>query len=153
MNTQPDLLGGSTWLEVRDGNPTGLALFRRHYSNRHGLEGPARFVGPGERLVLITPCAKALFVWRFERFHLDGQTGINCAVFRNEGAGGGQSSALIRAADAIADLRWPGERHYTYVDPRKVRSTNPGACFKFAGWRLCGISKRRKLVILERLPP
>jgi hypothetical protein len=78
----------------------------------------------------------------------DGQKGINCAVFRNEGAG--LSSDLIMAADALADERWPGERHFTYVDPQEVKSSNPGYCFLRAGWRKCGITKHRKLLILER---
>jgi hypothetical protein len=88
-------------------------------------------------------------VWR-KFLSADGQQGVNCAVFRNEGAG--LSSDLIRAADALADQRWPGERHYTYVNPRAVRSTNPGFCFLQAGWRRCGITKHRKLLILEREP-
>lgn len=137
---------------MRDGNPTGLALFRRHYSHRRTRGDTSLFVGPGEKLVLITPCARAMFVWR-NFLNDDGQTGINCAVFRNEGAGEGQSSDLIRAADAIADRKWPGQRHYTYVDPRKVRSANPGWCFICAGYRRCGVTKKRRLLILERLPP
>ena len=62
-----------------------------------------------------------------------------------------QSSNLIRAADVIADIEWPGERHYTYVDPRRVRSSNPGYCFIRAGWDPCGYT-RGGLRILERLP-
>jgi hypothetical protein len=58
----------------------------------------------------------------------------------------------VRLADFIADRRWPGERHYTYVNPRAVRSTNPGFCFLAAGWRRCGVTKARKYLILERQP-
>ena len=76
-----------------------------------------------------------------------GQTGINCAAFRNESQL--QSSDLIRQADAIADCLWPGSRHYTYVDSQAVRSRNPGYCFIAAGWRRCGRTKGG-LVILER---
>ncbi len=61
------------------------------------------------------------------------------------------ASELIREADELADRRWPGERHFTYVNPRAVRSSNPGYCFKQAGWRFCGITKRRRLHILERV--
>jgi hypothetical protein len=90
-----------------------------------------------------------MFVWR--RF-IDGsgQLGINCAVFRNEGPA--LSSLLVRQADAIADHVWPGERHYTYVNPQSVRSTNPGYCFLAAGWRRCGRTKGG-LLILERPTP
>jgi hypothetical protein len=101
----------------------------------------------GEKLVLRTAGACAFFVWRKFR-DASGQTGINCAAFRNEGAH--RSSELIRQADAIADCLWPGERHYTYVDPARVRSTNPGFCFLAAGWRRCGRTKGG-LLMLERV--
>lgn len=71
-------------------------------------------------------------------------------LFRNESDV--LSSKLILAAEKIAAARWPGERFYTYVDPKKIRSTNPGACFKKAGWRVCGVTKTKKLVILEKWP-
>jgi hypothetical protein len=152
MNTllQPFLLTEETWYEVKDGDHTARSIFRRHYSNRHiGASDPALFVGPGEKVVLLTPCARAMFVWR--RFKSDdGQQGINCAVFRNEGAG--LSSTLIVAADEWAWRYWTDEpRHYTYVNERRIRSTNPGACFKKAGWKRCGTTKRNRLAILERI--
>lgn len=149
----------SMWTEVKDGNPVCLDLFRRHYSynrkrnqlNFWPIPSDLLFVGPGEKLVLMTQCGRALFCWRKERYRLDGQTGVNCAVFRNEGAG--LASDLIKAADCIAWNRWPGERHYTYVDPSKVRhKRDPGRCFLRAGWRPCGISKKRRLLIFECLP-
>lgn len=149
----PELAGA--YRRAADGDPAGRSLYRRHYSARAYRDGrrPRLFVGPGEKLVLVTHDDRALFVWR--RFVDDsGQLGVNCAVFRNEGAG--RSSDLIREADEIAWQRWPAERHYTYVDPSKVRSTNPGYCFIAAGWRPCGWTKgghgRRSLRILERLP-
>ena len=145
---QPHLFGES-WIAVRDGDDTARAIFQQHYSYRPYADGrrPMLFVGPGEKLVLVWPDASALFVWR--RFISgDGQQGVNCAAFRNEGAG--LSSDLIREADAIADERWPGERHYTYVNPRRVRSSNPGYCFLKAGWQRCGVTKWNRLRILER---
>lgn len=140
---------GGTWLPVRDGNAAGRLLFSRHYSKYHYKDGrrPILFVGPGEKTVLITADGKALFVWR--RFKdASGQQGVNCAVFRNEGPL--ISSDLIRQAELIAWERWPGSRLYTYVNSRKVKSDNPGYCFKMAGWRSCGITKARKLLILEK---
>lgn len=128
---QPFLFGDG-WIRIHDGDPTGLALYRRHYSHRskRGLT----FVGPGESLVLVTPDAQALFVWRKFRSDND-QTGINCAVFRNEGES--RASDLIREAQELAWKRWPDEfRHYTYVNPRKVQhKRQPGRCFLKAGWR------------------
>lgn len=150
MNVQPFLIG-TGWIEVKDGNDSCRAIFDRHYSRYFYRDGrkPLLFVGPGEKLVLMHACGRALFVWRKFR-SADGQRGVNCAVFRNEGAR--LSSDLIRAADDIAWERWPGERHYTYVNPRAIRSTNPGCCFLKAGWRRCGITKKRRYLILERLP-
>ena len=143
------------WVRIRDAQLTARLLHGRHYSKRRYRDGrdPAKFIGPGEYLALLTPCARALFAWRkFRDKCIDQRTGlpqagINCCVFRNEGAG--LSSDLIRAADALADERWPGERHYTYVDPREIRSSNPGYCFLRAGWQRCGRTKGG-LVILER---
>ncbi len=53
---------------------------------------------------------------------------------------------------ALAWAEWGPQRLYTYVNPRRVRSSNPGYCFKQAGWRLCGVTKTRKLLILDCLP-
>lgn len=149
---QPFLpLSDVTWIEVHDANDTGRALFHRHYSYAPYRDGrrPLKFVGPGENMVLLTVDAKALFVWR-KFISAANQHGINCSIFRNEGPR--RSSDLIREADQLAWERWPGERHYTYVNPRKVRSTNPGCCFLKAGWRKCGITQKRKYLILEILP-
>jgi hypothetical protein len=100
-------------------------------------------------MVLIAPCARGLFVWR-KFISGDGQEGVNCAVFRNEGAG--LSSAMIEDACRLAWARWPGERLYTYVNGAKVASGNPGYCFKKAGFVRCGETKWNKLTILERYP-
>lgn len=151
LTEQPFLIGGTTWIEVRDGNNTARAIFDRHYSRYRYKDGrdQSRFVGPGQRMVLLTPCVRALLVWR-KFISMDNQQGVNCAIFRNEGAG--QSSTLLRAAMTAAWARWPDHRLYTYVNPRAIRSTNPGFCFKSAGWRNCGVTKIRKLLILECLP-
>lgn len=153
MNTQIPFLSlfTETWVEVRDGNAAGRELFKRHYSKYHYKDGrqPKLFVGPGFKCVLITPDGKAVFVWR--KFHsADGQQGINCAVFRNEGTQ--LSSSLILEAEKIAWHRWPGERLYTYVNSEKVKSANPGFCFKKADWKICGITKKKQLLIFEKLP-
>ncbi len=134
------------WWLTKDGDADCLALYNRHYSRQRYADGrvPVLFVGPGEKVVLRTEEGRACFVWR--KFIDDsGQTGINCAVFRNETTH--RSSDLIRQADAIADCLWPDRRHYTYVDAKKVRSSNPGFCFLKAGWRRCGMTKSGKLIL------
>ena len=137
-----------TWISTKDGDPSVRALFDRHYSRRRYADGrrPALFVGPGEKLVLRTAMGDAICIWRKFR-SLDQQEGVNCAVFRNESPR--LSSDLLRAAMVLAWDRWPGERLYTYVDPARIRSANPGCCFLKAGWRRCGRTRARGLHILE----
>jgi len=139
------------WIQVKDANDAARSIFDRHYSRRQTRrQNEKQFVGPGEPMVLITPNADALFVWR-KFINQDNQPGVNCAVFRNEGPY--LSSLLIEEACRLAWQKWPGERLYTYVDARKIRSTNPGACFIKAGWtRLKTRTKKRGLVVLEILP-
>lgn len=138
------------WIQVRDGHPEAWALFQRHYSKYHYKDGrnPRRFVGPGERIVLITPNSDALFVWR-KFIDASGQKGINCSIFRNESEI--LSSHLILEAEKFAIGKWPNQRFYTYVNPFKIKSTNAGYCFKKAGWSVCGITKTRKLIVLEKI--
>lgn len=137
------------WWLTKDGDLDCLALYERHYSAYRYRDGRVRklFCGPGEKIVLRTLNGDAVFVWR-KFIDRSGQEGINCAVFRNESPY--QSSELIRQADAIADFVWPGERHYTYVNAAAVESKNPGYCFVVAGWKRCGRTKKRGLIILER---
>ncbi len=143
------------WWVTKDGDVDCLALYEKHYSAYRYRDGRVRklFCGPGEKLVLRTEDGRAFFVWR--RFYdacIDTRTGlqqagVNCAAFRNEGPH--RSSDLIRHADAVADCVWPSLRHYTYVNPKGIRSTNPGFCFIRAGWRRCGLTKGG-LLVLER---
>jgi len=135
------------WRGVKDGNKTALELYERHYSCYKYADGRERklFCGPGEKMVLLAASGDALFVWR-KFIDRSGQKGVNCAVFRNEGSI--PSSALITEAVEIARRRWPGERFYTYVNPGKIKSSNPGYCFQKCGWKKCGATKGG-LIILE----
>lgn len=145
-------------MEVKDGNPTAIDLFSRHYSNPRRRDGRRRQslnVGPGERLLLITADAGALAAWRKEAYRMDGQKGVNCAIFRRER--GELASSLLAEARLLAWRRWPGERLFTFVDPREVaptwRAGRPtwGHCFYQDGWKFAGLTKKR-LHILERFP-
>lgn len=141
------------WLGVKDGDPRLLGLYKRHYSAKKNAAlrtGLRLCIAPGQKFALLTSCGRAAFVWvRNTVPRWDGQEGVCCTLFRNEGAV--QSSDLIREASALAWQRWPGERLFSYVDPTEIRSTNPGFCFLAAGWRRCGVSKGG-LVILEVFP-
>jgi len=140
------------WVLSIDGDSGARRIFDRHYSRYHYRDGrmPVLFVGPGEKLVLVLPDYSALFVWR-KFISGDGQKGVNCAVFRNESEY--LSSKLILEAEQWAWEKWPEERLYTYINPRRIESTNPGYCFKCAGWTVCGETKVNKLLILEKLFP
>lgn len=138
------------WLGVLDGDARAYAIYQRHYSARKYKTTRHRtlFAGPGEKMILMTLHCDALFVWR-KFIDASGQQGVNCAVFRNESEY--LSSTLINEAVGYAWIRWPGQRLYTYVNPKRIKSTNPGYCFKMAGWSQCGHTKKN-LIILERLP-
>jgi hypothetical protein len=147
-----NLLPGAHWYAVRDGDPRAAALYERHYSCVNIVarrkSGDKRICGPGEKLVLMTTDCRALFVWRkAQRPDLAGQEGVCCSIFRNEGDI--LSSELVLEAERLARRRWPGERLYTYINPREIKSVNPGYCFKVAGWRKCG-ETAGGLVILEK---
>lgn len=146
------------WLPIKDGDPRAAAIYRRHYScyqykdnrrSQHGYRNRFLIIGPGEKMLLMTVTCDALFGWR--KFIDDsGQQGVNCSVFRNESTV--RSSELILEAEQHAWARWPGARLYTYVKGDAIRSTNPGYCYKKAGWIICGTTKGG-LVILEKMPP
>ena len=105
--------------------------------------------------MLLTADSLAVLGWleklRTEVFrHESAERGIMCTIFRNEGPL--RSSDLILEAEQLAWRRWPGQRLFTYVWPAKVKSANPGYCFKCAGWRQCGRNADGRLIILEKKP-
>src|SRR5689334_616589 len=101
-------------------------------------------------MCLLTVPGDAAFVWlknTAERY--DKQEGVCCTLFRNESPH--RSSDLILEAEQLAWERWPGERLFTYVDPRKVASGVPGWCFIRARWKRCGQSLTG-LLLFEKRP-
>jgi hypothetical protein len=148
------------WYSVSDADPRAVALYSRHYSVKNRRpKWDCGIGGPGERTVLLTADADALYIWRSRiqgpasktTQYDDGQRGVMCSVFRNESPI--RSSDLIQEAMEIAWRRWPLARLFTYVWDSKVASVNPGYCFKKAGWRTCGRNADGRLTILEILPP
>ena len=150
----PGTLEGK-WVIVSDGDPYAAAIYRRHYSCRTYADGRRcdrlyrnrnLIVGPGEKMVLLAYASAGSALWAWRRFiDASGQTGVNNAVFRNEGPI--RSSELIIEACRLAWDRWPGQRLYTYVDPAKITSRNPGYCYIAAGWRPCGWTKSGKRIL------
>lgn len=124
------------WTVRHKSDPAALALADRHYSRRSpgtGQVGP-----PGRKLVLVTPCERAVWLTHYPKpeLALDELDAYRCSIFRNEGAG--LSSELIEAAMLLSEERWgaPPAGWVTWVDTRHVESANPGYCFKMAGWQL-----------------
>lgn len=135
-------------MKTLDGDGFARLLADKHYSRKS--KGANLFVGPGEKIVLVTLNYDALFVWRLSVLREDNQAGVECSIFRNES--NILSSELIKEAMSLAWERWPGMRLFTYVADSKIKSINPGCCFKKAGWRKCGRNKSGKLTILEARP-
>ena len=147
-----DLIEGAHWYASHHADPRAVALYLRHYSAKRYADGRLRrqFCAPGEKLVLLTPHADALFVWHKAQdgLRMDGLDGVHCTVFRNESPY--QSSDLIREAEVLAWARWPGTTLYTYVNAAKVASTVPGWCFIRARWKRAGTSKGGLLLFRKR---
>lgn len=128
-------------VRTRRNDAEARALADRHYSRQ--TPGSRDFVGPGRTIILRDLAGTWLFVWRRTRYRLDGQTGWECALFRNES--GRLSSDIILECEG-----WVSGRLFTYVDPLRVRSVNPGYCFLCAGWRRSGRSKVHGLHLLVK---
>jgi hypothetical protein len=130
----------AAWQRRTIADAAANALADRHYSRKaRGTPGNGQVGPPGRRIVLVTPCERALWLthWPLAGMALDGLDAWRCSIFRNEGAG--LSSDLIRAAmQTTADL-WgevPPDGWLTWIDLRMVESDHPGYCFKRAGWWL-----------------
>lgn len=142
------------WEQVTKFDPRGCALADRHYSRRK--IGAPQFMPPGQTLILLTPAADAVFGWW--RPHPDSGIqsmnkldGWTCTIFRNEGPT--LSSLLIKAAEEMLLARHScgPDGLLTYVWDKRVRSANPGACFKYAGWQIAGRSADKKKTLLQKL--
>lgn len=130
-------------------DPEMVAIADRHYSRQK--PGTYQFLPPGRTLVLRDVHGFVLFAWLWQlpQFRDDGETGYCCAIFRNESTNR-LSSDIILEAEEFAIDRWGPNRGFTYVDPRKIISPNPGYCFKAAGWSLTRVLPDGKH-LLEKL--
>lgn len=136
------------WQLSHRADPRAVALADRHYSRQK--PGTPQFVPPGRCVVLYakTNCGEAVWAtsWPFAEYVKHAWAGAwVCSIFRNEGAG--LSSTLI--TDAVAATRAvfgdpPDLGIITFVLPKAIRSTNPGACYRRAGWKRVGAAKDGK---------
>lgn len=128
-------------------DPEMSMLADRHYSRR--TIGARQFCYSGRKLVLRDTAGDVLFVWMWpdDSMRMDGQTGYNCAIFRNESKR--RSSEIILEAERHAVEKWGANRFYTYVDPHRIKSPNPGYCFKIAGYKLIRITLAGKHLLAK----
>lgn len=140
--------GRQPWQLSWRADPKAVPVADRHY-NRQKV-GAAQFVPPGRCIVLVTGDRAALWVSSFPQAeyvqHAWAGAVMN-SLFRREG-GPVRASDLIRAAVAATRAEWepPPLGMVSFVDPTKVRSANPGYCYRMAGFRLAGRTKGGLLV-------
>lgn len=141
--------GPMSWTVVSKAHRECAAMADRHYSRRK--VGSPQFMPPGKTIVLHIPGA-VFGWWRPDPASgikaMNGLDGWTCTIFRNE-ATGILSSKLILEAELFIEECGPSGL-ITYVADAKVRSSNPGACFKAAGWRATGRSADGKKTLLQK---
>jgi len=134
-------------------DPFVRVMADRHYSRV--TVGHPHFTPPGKCLVLRTSAYNAFWVTsaplaQFVRHPWAGAW--TCTAFRNESSI--LSSVLIEQAVAVSlfVLKTPPDFGFiTFVNAIKVNSSNPGYCFKKAGWKPVGFTKNG-LHVLQLLP-
>jgi hypothetical protein len=129
-------------------DPEMAALADRHYTRQ--TIGARQFAGNGEKIILRDAAGLILFVWLRQDWRMDKLSGFNCQWFRNEGHRLG--SEIILEAERFAVERWGPGLAFTFVDPAKIRSQNPGCCFKKAFWKpIPGFTPSGKIVLIKGL--
>jgi hypothetical protein len=140
------------WIRTTKFDPHAVALANRHYTRR--TPGSPQFCPPGQTVVLILPTRSALFAWwrphpKAGLAAMNGRDGWTCSLFRNESSL--LSSALILDAErALEGYSCGPDGLMTYVFDQKLRSTNPGYCFKMAGYRVIGRSADQRKTLLMK---
>jgi hypothetical protein len=148
------ILAPQFWRKVTKFDSRGCELADRHYSRRK--IGSPQFMPPGQTLVLVTIDRRAVFGWwrpdpASGLKAMNGLDGLTCTIFRNESEE--LSSSLILDAELVAVDLVPNigpDGFITYVWDKKVRSKNPGACFKRAGWKRTGRSADGRKTLLQK---
>ncbi len=138
------------WIRIAKCDPRAAALADRHYSRR--TRGSPQFMPPGQTVVLITLAGDAVFGWW--RPHpasglrqMNGLDGWTCTIFRNEGPFL-SSDLILDAETALEEYGCGPDGLLTYVWDRRIRSSNPGCCFKAAGWHQRGRSADGRKTLL-----
>jgi len=157
------LIPGGRWTLSSSSDPDALAVVDGtgrfagegpHYSRR--TPGSRTFTGVGREVVLLTGCKRAVWAVVLQKTPARRGSGASrgrnssedtgCQwlwrnmLFRNLGAG--LSSSLIDEALKATYVAWrkrygelPQMRIRTEIGIQSVNSTNPGYCYKRAGWK------------------
>ncbi len=140
----------SPWRLSHRFDPEVVPMADRHYNRQ--TPGSPQFVPPGRCLVLKRPGAFWVTSWQREDLAKHEWAGAwVCSAFRRES--GPRASELIVAAVQATLWRWPSgpDRHgmVTFVDPSAIRhKRDPGRCFRRAGFRPVGWTRRRHRLAL-----
>lgn len=127
-----ELLSLGTWVPILDGDPIAAQIYDQHYASersrdRRRARGTLLILGPGQKLLLSTPCRRALFAWR--KFIDDsGQRGVNCAVFANMGAGR-SSRCMWKSTETWPASVWPD--HNKRPTTMRMRPDDGDRCQRF----------------------
>lgn len=128
INLPGDLLRNN-WIEINIDHPRLLELIKVHHLE--DIMGKALKVKPHQRLVLLSTCGRAVLIWGVSQ--VSGfDPGVQCMIFRNDSTN--LSSKLITDAEKLANDKWPQYSCFTIINTSEIKSTNPGYCFKCAGW-------------------
>jgi hypothetical protein len=144
------------WTRTHKGDARCRAMADQHYTRQN--PGHPMWTRPGYNAVMITPCAAAVWCWWRPKWEhgtpgtqrKDGLRAIECTLFRRMPPAP-LASSLIAAAveymsgsDAAADLHidaaGPVHVLITGVSTAKTAGgrsprSEPGACYRHAGWR------------------
>ncbi len=142
------------WNRVTKFDVQACRLADRHYSRRK--VGSPQFMPPGETVVLLTKLGNAVFGWWRPAPSsgikaMNGLDGWTCTIFRNEGEQ--RSSDLILDAEQFLiglGVSVGPDGLITYVWDAKIKSSNPGYCFKVAGWKNRGRSADGRKTLLTK---
>lgn len=138
------------WNVVHKGTKAAVRTADGHYSRQK--PGTSQFTRPGKNLVLLGTDEKSVWVsWRpAVGGRMDNLDCYECVMYSRKS--GPLASAQIKEAVAITEEFWgppPKDGWITFIKPGAVKSSNPGCCFKKAGWTPFGTNANGKLLRLQ----
>jgi hypothetical protein len=138
------------WQRVTKFDPRSATLADRHYSRRK--IGSPQFMPPGQTVILFCESGAVFGWWRPHPASgiksMNGLDGWTCTIFRNESSI--LSSQLILEAEQFLPSDCGPDGLLTYVWDKKIKSTNPGYCFKLAGYKPIGRSADNRKTLLQK---